>query len=138
MIYAVIDTNVIVAALRSRHEDSATVRVMNAVFDGKVVPLYTSEILSEYRDVLYRPSLKLDRAKCDFAISYMVDAGRPLSPVSCDLDLPDEDDRVFYEVALAGQDVDATLVTGNLKHYPAVDFVLTPAEFCELLDDRKE
>lgn len=37
MIYAVIDTNVIVAALRSRHEDLATVRVMNAVFDGKVV-----------------------------------------------------------------------------------------------------
>lgn len=135
MIYAVIDTNVMVAALRSRHEDSATVRVMNAVFDGKVVPLYTSEILSEFRDVLYRPRLKLDQAKCDFAISYMMDAGCPLSPVPCDFDFPDEDDRIFYEVTLAGQEVGATLVTGNLRHYPKIDFVLTPAEFCELLDE---
>lgn len=109
-------------------------RVMNAVFDGIVVPLYTSEILSEYRDVLYRPRLKLDRAKCDFAISYIVDAGRPLSPVPCDLDFPDEDDRVFYEVTLAGQEVDASLVTGSLKNYPAIDFVMTPAEFCKLID----
>jgi uncharacterized protein len=131
MIFVVIDTNVIVAALRSRHEDSATVRVMNAVFDGKVVPLYTSAILDEYRDVLFRPRLKLDRAKCEFAIDYITDAGRPLSPVASEQDFPDEDDRVFYEVALAGRADEASLVTGNLRHYPTADFVLTPAEFCE-------
>ena len=131
MIFAVIDTNVIVAALRSRHEDSATVRVMNAVFDGKVVPLYTSAILDEYRDVLFRPRLKLDCAKCEFAIDYITDAGRPLSPVTSEQDFPDEDDRVFYEVALAGRADEASLVTGNLRHYPNADFVVTPAEFCE-------
>jgi uncharacterized protein len=132
MIFAVIDTNVIVAALRSKHEDSATVRTMNAVFDGKVVPLYTSAILDEYRDVLFRPRLKLDRAKCEFAIAYITDAGRPLNPVTSELDFLDDDDRVFYEVALAGRDREASLVTGNLRHYPQFDFVLTPAEFCEV------
>ena len=34
MIYAVIDTNVIVSALMVRRPDSATVKVLNAVRDG--------------------------------------------------------------------------------------------------------
>ena len=34
--YAVIDTNVIVSALLVRHEDSATVRVMNEVTHGSI------------------------------------------------------------------------------------------------------
>lgn len=131
--YAVIDTNVIVSALRASHVDSATVRVLDAVFDGKVIPLYTGEIIAEYRDVLYRPRLKLDQTKCDFAISFIIDQGRQLSPVSSELDLPDEDDRVFYEVTLAGQAVDAKLVTGNAKHFPSEPFVVTPAQFCELI-----
>ncbi len=33
MIYAVIDTNVLVSALLSRHSDAATVQVVKAVFE---------------------------------------------------------------------------------------------------------
>ena len=48
--------------------------------------------------------------------------------------MPDEDDRVFFEVALAGLGVaDTRLVTGNIKHYPPIDFVVSPAEFCDIL-----
>lgn len=35
MYYAVIDTNVIVAALMSKYQDSATVKIMNHIFDRK-------------------------------------------------------------------------------------------------------
>lgn len=34
----VIDTNVLISALLSKHNDAATVRVLNAVFDGKIIP----------------------------------------------------------------------------------------------------
>ena len=52
--YAVIDTNVLVSALLSKNEDSATVKVLDAVFDGKIIPLYHQDILIEYDEVLHR------------------------------------------------------------------------------------
>ena len=56
--FAVIDTNVIVASLLTHNHDSATARVMDAVYSGKVTPLVCDEMLAEYADVLYRPRLK--------------------------------------------------------------------------------
>lgn len=52
--YAVIDTNVFISALLSRHPDVATVKVLNAMLHGKIIPLYHDDILSEYSDVLRR------------------------------------------------------------------------------------
>ena len=46
--YAVIDTNVFISALLSKRADVATVRVLEAMFDGKIVPLYHGDILAEY------------------------------------------------------------------------------------------
>lgn len=131
MIYAVIDTNVIVSSLLTRNHDSATARVMNAVYEGKVMPLVCDEILGEYEEVLHRAQLKLDPAKCDYILSLIRDQAEPMHPVHTDASLPDEDDRIFFEIALAGQDVfDSRLVTGNLKDYPKADFVVSPSEFC--------
>ena len=42
--YAVIDTNVLVSAFLTRHPDSATVKVLNAISDGLLIPLYNQEI----------------------------------------------------------------------------------------------
>lgn len=135
MIYAVIDTNVIVSSLLTRNHDSATARVMNAVYDGKVIPLVCDEILGEYEEVLHRAQLKLDPAKCDYILSLIRDQAEPMHPVHTDASMPDEDDRIFFEIALAGQDVfDSHLVTGNLKDYPKADFVVSPSEFCIQFD----
>lgn len=43
MIYAVIDTNVFVAALLTRNDNSATVKVYEAIADGLITPLYRKE-----------------------------------------------------------------------------------------------
>ncbi|SMG13333.1 putative toxin-antitoxin system toxin component, PIN family [Fibrobacter sp. UWB13] len=51
--YAVIDTNVIVSALLKWNSVSGV--VLQAVFNGFVVPVYNDEILNEYRNVLNRP-----------------------------------------------------------------------------------
>ena len=135
MIYAVIDTNVIVSSLLTRNHDSATARVMNAVYEGKVIPLVCDEILGEYEEVLHRAQLKLDPAKCDYILSLIRDQAEPMHPVHTDASMPDEDDRTFFEIALAGQDVfDSRLVTGNIKDYPKADFVVSPSEFCIQFD----
>ena len=131
MIFAVIDTNVIVAALMTKNHDSPTSRVMRAIFSGDVVPLFNGDILNEYRDVLSRDRRHLDQVQCANAISFIIDKGRNLQALSSSEDFPDPDDRVFYEVALAA--TGAHLVTGNLKHYPISPIVVTPAQFCELI-----
>lgn len=134
MTYAVIDTNVIVASLLTHNQESATVRVMDAVYSRMVIPLVNNTILAEYTDVLHRPHLQLDPIKCEFIISLMTDIGLYFDPVSSEEPMPDEENRVFFEVALAGRNQsDAHLVTGNMKHYPPASFVVTPAQFCELL-----
>ena len=45
---------------------------------------------------------------------------------------PDPDDKIFYCIALAAQDVGAALVTGNKRHFPNANFILTPSEFVAL------
>jgi predicted nucleic acid-binding protein len=45
--------------------------------------------------------------------------------------LLDEDDRVFYDTATASE---AVLVTGNIRHFPAEPFVMTPADFLSVLN----
>lgn len=54
MIYAVIDTNVLVSAMLTHNKQSATFLVMEAMFANKIIPLYNEEIINEYEDVLHR------------------------------------------------------------------------------------
>ena len=131
MIYAVIDTNVLVSALLSRHPDAATVRVVSAISKSRLRPMYNNEILAEYREVL-------SRAKFSFppkAIESIVDAIQKMGIVSDRIEsqesFPDPKDVVFYEVALSKDD--AYLVTGNTKHFPKKPIVVTPAEMLEIL-----
>ena len=44
------------------------------------------------------------------------------------------DDLIFYEVAMEKRDDDAYLVTGNQKHYPVRDIIVTLAEIMEILE----
>ncbi len=40
---------------------------------------------------------------------------------------------IFYEVAMEKRSDNAYLVTGNQKHYPIKDFIVTPAEMAEII-----
>ena len=53
-VYAVIDTNVLVSSLLTGRADSPTVKVVKAISDGTLIPLYNEEIMKEYDDVLHR------------------------------------------------------------------------------------
>ena len=137
-VYAVVDTNVLVSALLSRKEDSATVRVVNELFGGRIVPLYHRDILEEYSEVLHRRKFHLRESTIQLVLNSVIQFGMEVFPQSTGEILIDMDDLVFYEVAMEKREDDAYLVTGNQKHYPVRDFIVTPAEMMRILDTSAE
>ncbi len=132
--YAVIDTNVLLAALLSKNEDSATVRVLDSVFEGKIIPLYHQDILAEYDEVLHREKFHLQENAIRTVLDAVKQYGIPVFPQPTGAVLIDMDDLVFYEVAMEKREDDAYLVTGNQKHYPFRDFIVTPAEMMKIIE----
>ena len=132
--YAVIDTNVFVSALLSKRADAATVQVLDAMFDGKIVPLYHKDILAEYDEVLHRSKFHFKEQTIQLVINAVKQYGKEVFPQPTGEILVDMDDLVFYEVVMERRDDDAYLVTGNQKHYPIRDFIITPAEMMEIIN----
>lgn len=131
MIYAVLDTNVLVSALLSRSADSTISKLINAVTEQKITPLYHPEIIREYEEVLSRDKFPFLPAAREALINRIKHKGIDSQRVPFDAFMPDEDDRVFYEVALSHDG--AYLVTGNQKHFPIDPIVVTPAEMLEII-----
>ena len=129
MIYAVIDTNVLVSALITHNPQSPTSKVVKLLLDGAFTPLYDYSMIEEYEEVLHRSKFRLLPGVADALISYIMENGIETSRTSFPEPMPDEDDRVFYEIALSVED--SFLVTGNLKHYPSTPKVITPADFID-------
>ena len=65
-------------------------------------------------------------------IEHVKENGIDSSRFPYDGEMPDEDDRVFYEVCLSKED--SFLLTGNLKHFPQKPQVITAEEMMEILD----
>ena len=135
MIYAVIDTNVFVAALLTKHRDAATAKVVEAMVAGRITPVKSPEIMAEYRDVLTRRHFGFPEDSNERILSLMEAEGIDLAAQHSDEDFPDESDRVFFEVAFAGEPFATKLVTGNQRHYPQNPIVVTPAQMVALLED---
>ena len=115
MIYAVIDTNVLVAAAKSHKPDSSASRVLSLVFSGIIQPLVCDEILEEYDCILRLPVLAIPDELSTAILS----------------NHPDPTDQVFYEICLSVED--AYMVTNNKKHFPIKPQVVTPTEMLSLL-----
>ena len=130
MIYAVIDTNVLVSALITKNPEAATAKVVRLLLEHEFVPLYDADIIAEYEDVLHRSKFPILKETAEALISFIIENGIESSRVNFAESMPDEDDRVFYEVSLSQED--SFLVTGNLKHYPSSPRVITPAQFLEV------
>ena len=134
MVYAVIDTNVFVAALLTKNNDSATVRVYDAIADGLITPLYHKDILEEYAEVLSRPKFMFSKERINAVLDMIVKYGVEVFPKPTGEILIDMDDLIFYEVTMEKRDDNSYLVTGNQKHYPVRDFIVTPSEMMDILN----
>jgi putative PIN family toxin of toxin-antitoxin system len=123
----VIDTNVVVSAALT--PGGKPDQIVQLALAGGVVVLHDARILAEYREVLARPHLGLDRMTTETLIASLERVGELVAgPPPYELPVPDPDDLPFIEVALAGS-ADA-IATGNRSHFPkdmGIE-VLTPAE----------
>ena len=133
MVYAVIDTNVFVSALITHNSNASTARVLENLLLHRIIPLYNDDIIKEYDEVLHRAKFKLSEEQISTVIEHVKENGIDSSRFPYAGEMPDEDDRVFYEVCLSKED--SFLVTGNLKHFPQEPQVITAAEMMEILDN---
>jgi putative PIN family toxin of toxin-antitoxin system len=131
--YAVIDTNVIVSALLKWNSVPGV--VLQAVFNGFVVPVYNDEILNEYRNVLNRPKFGFSSELISETISQIESLGVMENALEAVAEaMPDPKDIVFYSIALShGKTAETHLVTGNVKHFPANPIVVTPRQMLDIL-----
>ena len=134
MVYAVIDTNIFVSALITHNSNASPARVLESLFLHRITPLYNDDIIKEYDEVLHRAKFKLSEEEISTVIEYVKENGIDSSRFPYGGEMPDEDDRVFYEVCLSTED--SFLVTGNLKHFPKEPQVITAAEMMEILDNQ--
>lgn len=123
----VIDTNILVSALWSKN--GAPARAVGLVLSGQITPCYDHRIMLEYRQVLQRPKFRFRPAEINALLDWFKQSGRSVAPASLDVTFVDEADRKFYEVA---KYCGAVLITGNLKHFPNDDAVMSVSDFLEL------
>lgn len=131
MIYAVIDTNVLVSSRLSKNPLAATVEVISKMIDGLITPVYNEEMIAEYTEVLHRKKFNFKEEDIQVLLEFISEYGIHTDRIPYDGNMPDEKDRPFYEVSLSMED--SFLVTGNQKHFPQTPKVVTPAELIEIM-----
>jgi len=136
MIPVVLDTNVLVAALRS--SGGASRAVVRRALEGRFQPLFGNALWSEYQDLLGRPvwgeaTSATDRQQ---VLAALAKQGRWVTVYyGWRPNLPDEADNHLIELALAGGAV--AIVTHNLRDVQRGELklgslrVLTPAQCLE-------
>jgi len=125
----VIDMNIIVAGLLTPFGNSA--EILRLFANRKLTICYDSRILTEYYEVLKRPKFDFDKEKISSILKEIELSGELIIGIPLKESLPDPDDNMFLEVALAGN-VEC-IITGNLNHFPQNSCfgipIFSPSEF---------
>jgi len=124
----VIDTNVLVSALWSK--DGNPRKVLDLLLNGKIKPCFDSRILIEYRVVMSRPRFNFSAAEIYSLMSRIEETGISVVPAPVGAPFIDENDKKFFETA---KQCSATLITGNIKHYPDDVNIMNPSDFLKTL-----
>ncbi len=130
--YVVIDTNVLVSAVLKPTSNPGI--IIQLVDNGTIVPLINDKILEEYKEVLSREKFKFTDYQVGKIVGIISIRGVYVDEDHIDIELPDEKDRVFYEVTMKSKEErDTMLVTGNMKHFPVKPFIVTPKELLNII-----
>ena len=109
----VVDANVLVSAMISG--SGAPYFVMQLVLQNAVTLLADSRIFAEYDEVTARPRFEFDSQERRTLLDILLSIAEPVIASPLRVSLPDPDDRIFVEVAIAGA-ADA-IITGNTRHF---------------------
>lgn len=133
MIFAVLDTNILISAALAQNKYSIPYSVFRGVVERRFVPLVDDNIVREYWEVFSRPKFSFMQETINDIVGNTIKfaINQPVPPSG--IELPDSDDVVFYDVARAHQDKGAYLVTGNLKHFPNCGFAVSPRDFMNVI-----
>ncbi|MBQ9828192.1 MAG: putative toxin-antitoxin system toxin component, PIN family [Lachnospiraceae bacterium] len=133
ILYAVIDTNVLVSALLKK--DSLPGRIVSEALIGAIIPVFDEEIFSEYESVLNRPAFRFDMEEVGRLLRDLRKRAVLVKYGSIEYELPDPQDAVFYAVLMEKRkENDVYLVTGNLRHFPDRPYIVTPREMMDIIE----
>lgn len=136
-IFAVIDTNVLVSALIKKESNPR--KIVQNTLAGIIKPIYSKEIIAEYKEVLHRKKFKFSNAVINSIIQNIIKNGKELSGIATEEKPTDPDDIIFYEVTMDSRQTDETfLVTGNIKDFPIKPFVVRPEEMMRIIEERRK
>ena len=131
---AVIDTNVVVAALLTSDTESPTARLLDAMLDGRFPFLLSTALLAEYRQVLLRDKIRtrhgLDADEIDRILIEVVANAVVREPAASSYPAPEPGDQHLWD--LLATEPGAVLVTGDkrlLQDSPPKTTTQTPASF---------
>ena len=79
------------------HKDAATVQVVGRLIGGEIIPVYSREIMHEYREVLSRKKFKFEPDMIDNILLAIEKYGIYVEPSATGMELPDRKDLPFYE-----------------------------------------
>ena len=113
-------------------------KVVQFVRIGKIITLYNNEMLIEYGEVLRR------KEKYDFpeeeiqeVINLVIGTGMQFNGSQIDELFTEDDDIKFYSVVITAINYISPyskLITGNQKHYPIKEFIVSPDEMVDIVE----
>lgn len=117
--FTVIDTNVLIAMLRTKDEESPITKISYLIDSDNIIPIFDERMLSEYYAVLNYSRLNFSENDINNIMCKILNKGIYVNDVKeIDIQLIDNTDIPFYEVMMDTYEMDSTLVTGNMKHFP--------------------
>ncbi len=128
----VADTNVLVSALL--RPDGPPGRLVDLVLARQATLAIDERIFAEYAELLGRPEFGFPGPVVAALLDDIWRSSERVRPSALPIRLPDPDDQMFIEVAVAA--LASLLVTGNGRHFPPAQRwgvrVVTPREALEI------
>ena len=109
----VYDTNIFVSYFWTLHKPNTIKTVVERILKEQVIPVLRYEIMTEYKDVLYREKFNFPREQVRSFLKQIIDSGLLITPAATRVFFHDESDKCFYDAAISAPA--DWLITGNRK-----------------------
>ena len=131
----IIDTNVLVAGLITKDEESPTARLLDAMLGGEILYILSPALLSEYSAVLLRPRISKLHGRGSDEVDFLLTeiTGNAIwreATEKSSSNSPDPGDAHLWD--LLHSEPEAILITGDrllLTNPPDVHRLITPADY---------